>query len=897
MQKYTIERFLISECIIAFLSGMLSVAEHKPLYIAALYAFMGLFALLLWLIDRKRENCMAVAVLSFVVMEFILLPVMFVLEGGLFGPIPVWMCVNIMFLVLFFSGTILYTFLLCLILEYGYLLSRIYYTPDIVIPLSEKNNTFPDYLFCFLTAVLWLGFVLYTQKKTFEEENRRIDSNNEIIKEAGTARNLFFSEITSEMRLPVNSILSVTELLLKEESDRAVRTEIMEIRSASYDILSVINDALIYSELEMGGIIPEQKVYCFETLLQNIMDSVSEDILDKKLLFLVMVDPQIPRFAVGDRQRIRQIFTHLLTASLSMTTEGRIMITIAWEKEEDSDEIIFRCSISDTGKGLSAEDADRLFGTYHTFLPEKSYLNGVGLKYCISKEYLKLMGGTLKVKGLENVGMTAEFTFKNHFVDRIPLSEVTKTPKPKVLVYVGRDFRMNNWQFVMEGLKVFPCYVHSRHHFETEIRDTKYDNIFLPKDMYDELISIIAFYHCEENSYVVADSYDKYGAFGKCRIIRRPISCINLSKVLNGNWKKEDYLIAFNQESFSARGSRVLVVDDNAVNLKVAAGIFTKYEVYIDIATSGEEAIKKIEKEKYHLIFLDLIMPEMGGEDVLASIRKLPDFHYKKVPVIAVSSGSKEDMQDTMLKKGFQDYLEKPIKEKNIVECMIHFLPEELIVYKDTKKTENRQNEFIPAERGLQVNRGLSNIGYNEEAYAAILNTYYRENLKKIQTLPDIFKKEELSAFVSAAHGIKSTSASIGAMGLSSLAKELEYAGKEKNLEFISDRLPLFLKEYQLILEEIKDYLVQNGKLETAAAVPKPASKEEALTAELIVLLKEKMDRMDLKSCSDLLAKLSAANYGETYNMAISKMKEAYDRFDFHTAKEELNRILLLVRP
>lgn len=886
LQRHTYEIFLLSVGGISGLSIILSLLQRN-FAAALLYVGMGALALGLKLYTGHRKNYMPAAVFFFLLMEFIMLPAEFVLEGGMFGPIPIWACVNIMFLFLFFSGELLRILFIGIVLEYGYLLSRIYYEPQLAGIPESRGNTFLDYLFCFLTAVLWLGLVLHRQEQLFEKENRRIDENNEIIKEAGAARNHFFSDIAYEMRTPIHTMLAVTELLLKEEPNPVIRSEITEIKSASYDMLSVIDDALIYSGLEAGKIVLDEREFRLETLLLNILDSVSDEIAEKKLVFLVIIDPRLPRLVCGDSHRIRQVFTHLLSASLSLTTEGRIMLHLSWKREEGSEEATFVGTVSDTGKGIETEEAGRLFGP-----DDASWLDGAGLKFCISREYLKLMNGTLEVKGIENVGTTATFTFTCRILDDSPMTEIKRNPGPKALVYAEDRFRTENWRLLTEGLKIQPRYVHNRHRFEMEIRDTQYEYIFLPKSVYEELIPIIAYYHCEENTYVVADSCDKYGDFGKCRMIRRPLSCINMGKVLNGEWEKEDYLVACNQENFSARGSRVLVIDDNTVNLKVAAGIFAKYDVDIDIAADGREGLKKMKKESYDLIFLDLVMPEMSGEEVLARIRELGNGHYRKAPVIAVSSGTEEDMLEYVLKKGFQGFLEKPVRAKNIEECMLRFLPEGRIVYREKKKTEGHREEFIQDERGLQVTKGLSNIGNNEEAYAAILNTYYRENLKKLDRLSDVFRKEELSVFVSAVHGIKSTSASIGAMGLSSLARELEYAGKDENLGFISEKLPLFLKEYKLILDEINTYLLENGKLETAAESDVSKTEQKELKEEPLRELKEKMDRMDLKACSEILEQLFSVNYGEEKHAAICRMKESYDRFDFHTAKKELGELL-----
>lgn len=285
-------------------------------------------------------------------------------------------------------------------------------------------------------------------------------------------------------------------------------------------------------------------------------------------------------------------------------------------------------------------------------------------------------------------------------------------------------------------------------------------------------------------------------------------------------------------------------------------------------------------------------MPEQDGEELLVKIRGLKEEYLKDTAIIAVTAEKGDTIRESLLAKGFQDYLPKPIRIRRIEECMLSFIPDKYIVRNDIRQgTESRKEEHMPEERGLNVRKGISNIGFNEAAYEAILNTYYHENVLKLQNLEDIFRKEELPAFISAVHGIKSTSASIGAMGLSAQARELEYAGKDGNIGYISEKLPLFLKEYQLILEEIHLYLAERGSLQEEKESRNLQKEEEELDVRLLADLKDKLDRMDLKACKELLDEMAAANYGSSDNEQISRIKTAYEHFDFHTAKKVLGEL------
>jgi CheY-like chemotaxis protein len=305
----------------------------------------------------------------------------------------------------------------------------------------------------------------------------------------------------------------------------------------------------------------------------------------------------------------------------------------------------------------------------------------------------------------------------------------------------------------------------------------------VPDEAYENLRNIISLYQCEEDTYITTVHSAMYGDFGKCRLFYNPFSCITVADILNHKWNKDDYKRSATARTFMAKKAKVLVVDDNAVNLKVAAGIFGKYGINISVATCGQDGLKKIESDRYDLILMDMVMPDMSGSDVLQLIRQKEDKYYKEVPVVALTAQNGSNAREEILKLGFQEYLSKPIKRRYLEHCLLSFLPEELI--ERIKPEEQNKNEKPakktdtpePVQSGLNTEKGLLNIGFNQDAYAAILNTYYSEGLKYLDMLPDLLEAGDIQLFTTNVHGIKSSSASIGAMEVSGLFKELEFAG------------------------------------------------------------------------------------------------------------------------
>ena len=365
-------------------------------------------------------------------------------------------------------------------------------------------------------------------------------------------------------------------------------------------------------------------------------------------------------------------------------------------------------------------------------------------------------------------------------------------------------------------------------------------------------------------------------------------------------WNKDEYRKNTSEETFIAKNAKVLVVDDNAVNLKVAAGIFSKYEINISVATCGADSIKKIEDEKYDLILMDMVMPDMSGGDVLKAIRAKEDNYYKEVPFIALTAQNGANVRGEMLELGFQEYLAKPIRKRYLEKCLLEFLPEELIEHVKIKESDdNKTNEKLSAdqgqspESGLNTDKGLMNIGFNKDAYAAILNTYYAEGVKYLDLLPNLLEAGEIQLFTTDVHGIKSSSASIGAMEVSALFKELEFAGKAGDVASINRKFNGYLDKFREILDEVKAYLIGIGKLSEVNAEDNLDDKEiEEMTADILQNLKAELDKMNLKVTDVLVPELASKNFGAQVNGQIKKLREAYDMFDFHQVKAILNEMM-----
>ncbi len=257
---------------------------------------------------------------------------------------------------------------------------------------------------------------------------------------------------------------------------------------------------------------------------------------------------------------------------------------------------------------------------------------------------------------------------------------------------------------------------------------------------------------------------------------------------------------------FWAPEARVLVVDDNKMNLQVIKGLLKGTKLPLTTALSGREALDLLKNESFHLILLDHMMPEMDGIETLQEIRK----DYPDLPVIALTANVMSGGLDFYKKAGFQDYLAKPVEGAVLEETIKKYLPESLLMEPDVEFMENREEEKLPVEygwlekvEGINLKDGIKNCGGPKE-FLGSLETFFETLRDNYQEILDAYQREDINLYTIKVHALKSSARIIGALELSEKARLLEDAGKEENLEYIRQHTDAMLQDYLSYFERLK---------------------------------------------------------------------------------------------
>lgn len=327
------------------------------------------------------------------------------------------------------------------------------------------------------------------------------------------------------------------------------------------------------------------------------------------------------------------------------------------------------------------------------------------------------------------------------------------------------------------------------------------------------------------------DVQSEYGK-GSTFTVVIPQQIVDFTPIGNFKDRFEKYKLSQNKNNrtFTAPNAKILIVDDNAMNLHVAKSLLKQTLVQVSLCSSGKECLEMVRKEHFDIIFLDHMMPEMDGLETLKKLKDLDMNRCKDSPVIALTANAIVGVKEMYLKAGFNDYISKPIEGKAFEALVRKYLPEEKVIPVDSdiamkltpknslsapeivaKKIEPESNEktttgnntveHSETDSQINVSSGIVYCGDDMQTYLEILQVYIDESGENMHKLQIAFENEDYASYAITAHAVKSTSLTVGAEGLSKIAKNQEFAGKEKRIEDLKNGHDYFIDLYRKVIE------------------------------------------------------------------------------------------------
>ena len=339
-------------------------------------------------------------------------------------------------------------------------------------------------------------------------------------------------------------------------------------------------------------------------------------------------------------------------------------------------------------------------------------------------------------------------------------------------------------------------------------------------------------------------------------------------------------------ESFVAPSAKVLIVDDNEVNLNVAAGLVGLYDIKCDTASSGAEAVAILGRnDDYDLIFMDHMMPEMDGIEASAVIRGLGG-RCARIPIVALTANAVVEARELLLSSGMDDFLAKPLERVKLQQLLFKWLPREKLIVRNVGREHERGGKSVSEIlrlageiEGLDLAGGLSRVSMQEAVYEKSLWLMKERIPSLVQVLGEACANRDVDRLKTELHGIKGALANIGMEELSSMAAAMERACGSEDAEFYETGLVIFSERLMLFSERLGD--IFSGASEPRTQ-PSPEDLER-LEADLMAI-REALNAFNYDASQRILSPLLRIDFGDVVNADLKELSARIDRFDYEGA-------------
>ena len=340
---------------------------------------------------------------------------------------------------------------------------------------------------------------------------------------------------------------------------------------------------------------------------------------------------------------------------------------------------------------------------------------------------------------------------------------------------------------------------------------------------------------------------------------------------------------------FTAPGVKVLIVDDNVINRKVARGFLKNYAFDLTEAESGPEAIELVRGNRYDIIFMDHMMPGMDGIEAAQIIRRDCGENGTAPTIVALTANAMEGMREHFLECGFQDFIAKPLDRRELNRLLQRWVPEKY------RKTGDEKAEFKPLDpsafqiEGVDMDAVMQYYSGDEEGFVDLLELYCMDGKRKIKLLGELAESDILRYQIEV-HGLKSASAGIGAMGVSAMAREQENAAAQGDKAFIFEKFPSLLAEYEILLENIGQFLKRHRQ-EKNAGEKLPGLPVRELREETAAALEE-LKHFRSRECAERVEKLLLHELPKDAEEKLLQIREQLKLYEDDNAEELLGQLI-----
>lgn len=672
-----------------------------------------------------------------------------------------------------------------------------------------------------------------------QENNRQLDKALTDAQESVRAKAAFLATMSHELRTPMNGVIGMTSLLTETPLSPEQRSYADTIRQCGEALLSLINNVLECSKIEAGKVELECIDFNLRTAVEDVLAQFAERAEAKGLELTGLVHAAVPTALRGDPGRLRQILTNLVGNALKFTDNGEVTLQAYLEKDAPNAALI-RFEVTDSGIGITPDAQAKLFSPFvQADSSTTRKYGGTGLGLSISKQLVELMGGRIGINSA--VGHGSTFWCRIDFVKQVdapratlPLGDLNGR---RILIVDDNESNRLILRHLVTGWGMLADMAENaadalRQVTEAPARGIAYDlailDVMMPgKDGLElarefrqhpaaagirivVLTSLLQRGHAEQARQAGAMGYlPKPARHDQLRECLRTV--LGITRVEREDTRPTDHiaprLVTRHSMADSMPRQRILIVEDNPINQKLAVRMAEKLGYHPDVVDNGKEALTTLTKEDYALILMDCQMPIMDGFETTRLIRERetaarserqtshPSPRTPHMPIIAVTANAMQGDREHCLAAGMDDYLAKPI-QLDTLRAVLHrwAAPPPPVDAPPSSAQRNDRGIFDAAQM-------FHNIGEDHELFAQLVVLFLDRHQTMLTAIKEGLIGADALAVKHAAHALKGTASNLCASEVALAASRLEAVG---HLGALHDAPPVYAQLEMEVLRLIR---------------------------------------------------------------------------------------------
>jgi signal transduction histidine kinase/DNA-binding response OmpR family regulator len=624
----------------------------------------------------------------------------------------------------------------------------------------------------------------------------RIQERTVELERAVQVKSQFLANMSHEMRTPLNGVLGSLELVRQTELEPKQQRFVETARRSAETLLVVINEVLDLSKIEAGRVELERSAFDLRIIVEEATEAFSDLAYGKGLELGCFVPADLPTELVGDPGRLRQILTNLIGNAVKFTERGEVGVRVQMIEQSVSS-ASFSFEVTDTGIGIPAEKRSQIFEAFaQADSSTTRRYGGTGLGLPIAKHFCELMGGAIRVVSEPGAGSTFQFTAR--FTLHTETAKHVKAASPacggmRMLVVcdnpLNREIlidhlsanavRVGQAQTGAEGLAMLRA---------AALDGDPYGRAIIDNSLLDmsgiELAQAIKALPAHANFQLVLLTplgQEVPGSGDKLvRYLTKPVrqsalwDCLasaNAEVVMT----TRDVAKTSTRKSLGIKGAHVLLVEDDPISLEVCVAILESMGCTVETATDGLHALDRHARGGFALIFMDCFMPEMDGYEATSEIRRREAHSGRRTPIVALTGDVTEGARERCLAVGMDDYLAKPFKLDQIKAMLTTWLtPSTHAVKREHLALVPALSPDEPIDYKVLASLGQLQREGRPDLVQEMIHLFFKGGSDLLKDLKEGAANGDAALLHHASHALRSASANVGAVILSSHCKELE---------------------------------------------------------------------------------------------------------------------------